>query len=299
VFISFAATRKAYDAVKAGKPVLLVFSTRTCTGCLRFKSDFDSDDAFREDLLSRFRVEFVDPDLHVELAKQHQVAQVPTFVAPGMQVQGYSGKQELLEQLSVGSREAIPEHVAERQPGVHWSDVLILVLAAEQDVGRIRGAVRQGLLDFAIGPIERRIAEATSGKAAVRYVSEGTEPERFRAIEQAASIQVERFFVVVLVAKQDLGLKGVIAGLVEKVVAEKLDETPVDLIFERAHPHDYAAVLAAVNDPPGRSPETPDSDGSDEFPVQETVLGGILAVLTERLKLIRKLQGWWLRRKLR
>jgi hypothetical protein len=183
------------------------------------------------------------------------------------------------------------EWVPISQSEVDWSHVSIILLAAEQDVGRIRGAIRGRLLEAAIGPLQRRIAEATEGKAALTIVAERNQPELFAYLEQAARVNVEQFHVLVLVAKQDLGLKGLILGVVEKVVSNHLGTVPVDLIFERVHPDDYGRVVSALHGDPFEG----DEDG--KFPVQETALGGILAVLTERLKLVRKLTTWWQRRK--
>ena len=89
VFITFTATREAYEAARTPtpqKPTLLVFTTRNCTGCLAFKNDYESDAAFREKLQSVFRVEFVDADLRADRAKEYAVAEVPTFVAPSVRI---------------------------------------------------------------------------------------------------------------------------------------------------------------------------------------------------------------------
>ncbi len=289
VFITYTATRGALEAVtKTGKPTLYVFSTRTCISCVRFKTDYETDETFRGQLLSAFRVEFVDADLRPDLAKQHDVVEVPTFVVLGqVRVRGYPGKQPLADRLLTQTG----EWVSVTQGGVDWSHVSIILLAAEQDVGKIRGTIRSRLLEAASGPIQRRVAEATQGKAALTIIAERNDPKRYAAITEAARVQVGRFFVLVLVKQQDLGLKGVIAGIVEKAISAQLGPVPVDVIFERVHPNDYARVVSALNGDP--------SDGHQKFPVQETVLGGILAVLTERLKLIRKLRGWWEGRKQR
>jgi hypothetical protein len=182
------------------------------------------------------------------------------------------------------------EWVSVGEAGIDWSHVSIILLAAEQDVSAIRGSIRGHLLDLAVGPLQRRVAEATEGKAALTVVAERTEPEWFALLSRAAGVEVKRFHVLVLVTKQDLGLKGMIAGAVEKVIGDHLGEVPVDLIFERVHPEDYARVVSALH---GLEPET----GEEKFPVQESLLGGMLAILTERLKLIGKVTTWWQRRK--
>jgi hypothetical protein len=289
VFITFEATRKAYDAcTQSAKPTLYVFTTRNCTGCIQFKTDYDSDLGFRGQLQSAFRVQFVDAEQRPDLAKQYEIVEVPTFVVPNqVRVRGYPGKQALADRLLTQTGEWVPISQSE----VDWSHVSIILLAAEQDVGRIRGAIRGRLLEAAIGPLQRRIAEATEGKAALTIVAERNQPELFAYLEQAARVNVEQFHVLVLVAKQDLGLKGLILGVVEKVVSNHLGTVPIDLIFERVHPDDYGRVVSALHGDPFEG----DEDG--KFPVQETALGGILAVLTERLKLVRKLTTWWQRRK--
>lgn len=296
VFITFAAIRTAYEAVtQTGQPTLYVFTTRNCSSCVRFKADYDSDRAFRGQLQTAFRVEFVDADLRPDLAKQYNVVEVPTFVVPGrVRVQGYPGKQPLADRLLTQTGEWVSA------APVDWSQVSIILLAAEQEVGRIRGTLRGQLLESAIGPLQRRVAEATEGKAGLTIVAERNNPELYAMISQAARVEVPRFHVLVLVRQQDLGLKGLILGVIEKIVGEHLGTVPVDLIFERVHPEDYARVASALNGigyeegtllPGGE----PNDDG--KFPVQETALGGILAILTERLKLVRKFTGWWQRRK--
>ena len=319
VFISFAATRRAYDTVVPKRferqPILYVFTTPGCDGCEAFKRDYSQNAAFREKLNRHYRVQFVDVTERPDLARKYQVHSLPAFIVAAetafkiIEI-GYRGIQAILT-LLVGNHDGVEEVSAPISPGptvapdddhgpsgqIDWSHVSIILLAAEQDVGRVRGAVRSKLLGLATGPIERQVAEKTDGKAALSIVAQRTRPARFSAITQAAGIEVETFYVVVLVAKQPLGLKALIAGRVERIAADKLKGAPVDLIFERAHRKAYAAVvqaLATEESVPSEEPEPshPLPESPARFPFQQTALGGIVAALTERLKLLRKLRDW-------
>jgi hypothetical protein len=158
--------------------------------------------------------------------------------------------------------------------------------------------------ETARGPLRRRVAEATGGRASLTLLAERAEPARFEAVCQATGVLVDKLYVLVLVREQPLGLKGLIAGPVETLAAERLAGAPVELIFERAHPQDYAAVQAALLTPGApdgliADPErTKDGSPNDpNFPAGETALGGLLAMLTERVRPLRRLVAFWQRRR--
>lgn len=131
VFISSAAVRQAYAAVRAsraadppastGKPRLYVFGSMTCGPCRKFKEDYANNTQLRQTLDAAFAVEFVDVDKQTDTANRYGVAEVPTFIVPGsLRVTGYEGPDQLLVALGVRQeivarpppqREVIPDPV--------------------------------------------------------------------------------------------------------------------------------------------------------------------------------------------
>ncbi len=131
VFISSAAVRQAYATVRQqlererptndGRPTLYVFGSMTCGPCREFKNDYANKAAFRQQLESRFTVEFVDADKQVDLTSRFGVTEVPTFIVPGgVRVTGYQGADDLLVRLGIQQeiaarpppqREVVPEPV--------------------------------------------------------------------------------------------------------------------------------------------------------------------------------------------
>lgn len=297
-FISFAATKKAYDAAVAAmrapeiKQRMYVFTSATCIPCQRFKQDFESDATFRAAIESRFSVVMVDVNEQPQLARDYHVTAVPTFLVPGLSnVTAYEGKAWLLAKLSSSGNAPKPparrDLVVEPEM-VDWSDVQVIVLIAEQPSGAIRGRLREKALSLANGTIERRLSDATQGKADVLIIAQRIEPERYSALADAAGIGVNRLAVVVLVARQSLGLKGLIASRLEDALRDRLGRVPIDVIFERAHPEDYAAVRDALFVVDEQAPEP-------SFPTGETALGGLLAILTERVRLVGRIVSWFRR----
>jgi hypothetical protein len=135
-----------------------------------------------------------------------------------------------------------------------WSGVTIILLVAEQDAGDVRGKARRALIGLSRGPLERKAGELTGGKAALRIVAERTEPNRYRAVLSAAGLEPTAFDVLVLVPRRNVGLvKGAIVKRIEAIAEGKLRGRPsIDVLFERAHPADFAAVrdaLRAADDP--------------------------------------------------
>jgi thiol-disulfide isomerase/thioredoxin len=132
VFISSAAVRQAYAAVRAsrpvdppattGKPRLYVFGWMTCGPCRKFKEDYANNTSFRQVLEATFAVEFVDVDKQSDTANRFSVTEVPTFLVVGaVRVTGYEGPDQLLAALGVRQeiaarpppqREIVPDAVA-------------------------------------------------------------------------------------------------------------------------------------------------------------------------------------------
>jgi thiol-disulfide isomerase/thioredoxin len=105
VFVSFAAVRRAYDAVAAtpsGRPALYVFHSQTCGPCLKFDEDYTQSAAFSKALNAAFDVVPVDVDERPGMAREFGISQVPTFVVAGRDpVVGYEGPDELLAALGL------------------------------------------------------------------------------------------------------------------------------------------------------------------------------------------------------
>ena len=292
VWITFAATRAAYEAVvgpvrpAANEPTLYVFTLPDgqCRACDLFKADV------RAGHFERYRVEYVtwrnDRWDRPEIAEAAGVrtkstfAQTPTFWPAGSdQVRsGYDrqSRNHFLEWLEgifralVGVPQAIvglpprpspapetgsaappdlgasdesppapiPEPAAEAE--VDWSGVTFVGLASSETPKFLR---------FLKGPAKRAIVELSGGKGALNVVAERTHPARFAATVEASGANPDPLYLLVLVEKQELGLKGLVAKLIEEKVRPLLAEReklPVDVIFRRAHPDDYAAIEAAL-----------------------------------------------------
>ncbi len=116
VFISSAAVRQAYAAVRnsrpadpppsSGKPTLYVFGSLTCGPCRKFKEDYANHATLRQALEAAFAVEFVDADNQPEMTRRYGVAEVPTFLVPGgLRFTGYESPEQLL--VALGLRQEI------------------------------------------------------------------------------------------------------------------------------------------------------------------------------------------------
>jgi len=129
-----------------------------------------------------------------------------------------------------------------------WTGVTISLLVAEQDVGPVRGRARSALIGLSRGPLQRKARELTGGKASLAVVAERIQPTRYHATLSAAGLEPARLDVIVLVPRTARGLvKGLIVGKIQRLIEEKLSSRPhIDVIFERQHPADFAAVHAAL-----------------------------------------------------
>lgn len=205
------------------------------------------------------------------------VPAIPTFWIPRTRqyTTGYSGPGGLLGWLLnafkvvlnavaqiIGGQNAIPQPTdgtlgppdalgatqpVSTAPFEDWSGVSVVILAAEQDVGALRGKARAFAIGLSRGPIERRIAALTDGKARVLLVAERTEPNKYRAVLQAAGLEPEKFRLLVLVPRTQQSLiRSLILKKIEQIGDRKLASAPVEVIFERLTPAPYGAIMSAV-----------------------------------------------------
>ena len=109
------------------------------------------------------------------------------------------------------------------------------------------GTLRVSGLKLAVGALERKLHDLGGGKVSVQIVGQRVTPNRFEAVSIAARVVPSPFHVIILVDKQPLGLKGLIAGMVERKIRNELGEkVPVEIIFARAHSKDYQAIKRAL-----------------------------------------------------
>lgn len=129
-------------------------------------------------------------------------------------------------------------------------DLSVIVLARKQDTGIVKGIATKAALDKAVGPLTRHLNEALEGKAFVSVIPERTKPEQYTAVATAANVEINKAVVLVLVQSRSLGLKSLIAKKVERIIEGKIPDTvPVEIIFERLHGEDYAAIMSAASNP--------------------------------------------------
>ena len=130
---------------------------------------------------------------------------------------------------------------------IDWENVSIILAAKKQLTGYSREAAARIMLKSIKGPIARMNAEFFDGKANIEVVDERTQPIRYESFTSTAGIDPNPFYLMVLVKKQSLGLKSLIAGKVERSVLEKVPEgTPLEIVFERIHKESYVAITKSL-----------------------------------------------------
>lgn len=260
---------------------LIVFTSPACDGCERFKRDFARNSAGLRDTLESLcaKSDQGTPFLRVEysalgwsdaqFARQFEqatgaaVPAMPTFWIRGRQefVNGYGGGPDSVIGYVVGRPPAEPT-IAEPEPDPvpiiaepeghivadatpDWSVVTVNVLASDH-TPRLLGLFK--------GPIKRRLEALSGGKATLNVIPQRTMPVRYQACVQVAGVEPSPLSVVITIGKQPRGLiKGMIAGKIERQVAGEAakigheQKIPVEAIFQRVNPHDFAAFVRAVN----------------------------------------------------
>lgn len=129
VFISSAAVRQAFAAAQQRPekpaaqsqpqlPELLVFGTPTCSPCLQFKADLNSNRSFASLLRSTYELVWVDINQRPEMATKYGIEQVPVFISErGIRIVGYTGPEQLLINLGLKPKpDPAPPPVTEPVP---------------------------------------------------------------------------------------------------------------------------------------------------------------------------------------
>ena len=130
---------------------------------------------------------------------------------------------------------------------MEWENVTVVIILSKKELGYARGKLASVALNSIRGPLARANEEHLEGKAELILIPERTQPQRYEAFTSVAQIDPPLFYVVVLVKRQDLGLKGLIVGRIEKVIQDKLPAgTPVEVVFERVHANSYAGMTNAL-----------------------------------------------------
>lgn len=142
----------------------------------------------------------------------------------------------------------MPKELTEQSPEEpDWSDVEVVILGAKQEVSPIRGLIRNVGLKFLTGPLERKLNELSKGKLGVHIVGQRVSPNQYEAVAMASRVSPSPFHVLILIGRQSLGLKSLIAKPIEKRIRNTLGEkVPVEAIFARAHSKDYQAIKQAL-----------------------------------------------------
>jgi thiol-disulfide isomerase/thioredoxin len=130
---------------------------------------------------------------------------------------------------------------------INWENVSIIIAAKQTALSYVRSKAAAIALKAIKGPLERANSEIFEGKANLFFVDQRTQPNRYASFSQAAGVDPDPFYIIVLVQKQSLGLKSLIAGRVERSIEGKIPEgTPVEIIFERIHKGSYVAITESL-----------------------------------------------------
>tara|TARA_Y100000593_G_scaffold49662_3_gene93607 strand:- start:21916 stop:23793 length:1878 start_codon:yes stop_codon:yes gene_type:complete len=130
---------------------------------------------------------------------------------------------------------------------IDWENVSVIIAAKKQLSGYTREAAARIALKAIKGPIARANAEFFDGKANIEIVDERTQPVRYESFVSTAGVDPNPFYIMVLVKKQSLGLKSLVAGKMEKSILKKVPEgTPLEIIFERIHKKSYLDITASL-----------------------------------------------------
>jgi thiol-disulfide isomerase/thioredoxin len=131
-----------------------------------------------------------------------------------------------------GVGEAVPAPPVE---SVAWDDVTIVaVVKRTADKTPVGDVAKRKALDILKSKLRKVNEDVLEGKAQIEVVSERISPDRFDAVVVASGVVPDPIALVVMVKEKSLGLKSLIAGIVEKKIMAKIPEsTKFEIIFER------------------------------------------------------------------
>lgn len=130
---------------------------------------------------------------------------------------------------------------------IDWENISIIIAAKKTDVSGAKALAFSAALRAIRGPIMRANEEMLEGKANLFFIDERTQPNRYSSFVSAAGIAPNPFYIMVLVKKQSLGLKGIIAAKVEEAIKDKIPgNAPLELVFERVHNQSYGAITQSL-----------------------------------------------------
>ena len=172
---------------------------------------------------------------------------------------------------------------------IDWENVSIIIAAKKQLEGYARETAARIALRAIKGPLARANAEFFEGKANIEIVDERTQPIRYESFVNTAGVDPSPFYIMVLVKKQSLGLKSLVAGRVERSILEKVPEgTPLEIVFERIHKQAYTDITASLEVRDKVTPPATEAETTREIilgAVKDEV-GGLKGVLKNDLKSI-------------
>lgn len=140
--------------------------------------------------------------------------------------------------------------IAEPTPEIDWGDVSVIVL-----VSKDAGTAKSSLVKLARGSLTRKLHEVSEGKAEVTIVSEQFDSAIYSKIVDISQADPSPVCALVLVGKQPLGIKALIAGKLERSFEHKhsdaLTKANIELIFQRTESELYNDIRdALIADPP-------------------------------------------------
>lgn len=298
-----AALRQQPQKVAVSKK-LYAFTSPSCAPCQRFKHDRSGalglmleTRGYQVELVTRTVTGWDKPSIvrRCEQLTRKPIGSLPTFWidnSNAVQVD-YTTPERLLEycqpampgpyQTPTGIADLFPPPTTEPHidlpppttdldPEIDWSAVKIVVLRTNPELGGAAKAALKGLQEQLGAPIRRRIAELTDGRADVQLVHGQTKPARFAAVEAAVGKPVDRLLVVALV-KQSEDVSYIRGKLIEKLTGALggyLEGKPIEVISERVHPADFAAINQALLV----------AEGENDFDEAPWWLAGVLSVIS-------------------